>query len=70
MARQIRSRWVKIIARGMDHSIGSSDDEEPKLPVLSVDEAMLSFSIKMFISMMNLITCGAVIANVIRHWHD
>jgi len=68
MAKKIDSRWVKILARSMDHSIGSSDGEPPKLPVLTVDDAMVSFSIRLFMALMNLITCSAVIANVIRHW--
>jgi hypothetical protein len=66
--RSINSRILLILARTMDHRIGRTDYDKPDLPVLTVQEALISFSIKFFIVMANLLTCGFVIANVIRHW--
>lgn len=64
----INNRILLILARTMDHRIGRTDSDRPDLPVLTVQEALVSFAIKFFIVMANLITCGFVIANVIRHW--
>jgi hypothetical protein len=33
-----------------------------------MQEALISFFIKFFIVLVNLITCSFVIANIIRHW--
>lgn len=68
MEKQIKSKWVMVIARAMDHRIGVKDEDPPELPRLTVEEAMVSFCIRLFLVILNLLTCGFVIANVIRHW--
>lgn len=68
MKRHIESKWIMVLARAMDHRIGARDEDPPELPRLTVDEAIFSFSIRLVIVFLNLITCGFVIANVIRHW--
>ena len=64
----MNNRFLLIMARTIDHRIGKTDSEKPDLPVLTVEEALISFFIKFFIVMVNFITCGFVIANIIRHW--
>jgi hypothetical protein len=66
--RQIRSKWVRVLARAMDHRIGARDEDPPELPVLTVEEAMASFWIRLVLVVANLATCGFVIANVVHHW--
>jgi hypothetical protein len=64
----MNNRFLLIIARTIDHRIGKTDADKPDLPVLTVEEALISFFIKFVIVMVNFITCGFVIANIIRHW--
>jgi len=68
MGKSIRSKWVMVLARALDHRIGARDEDPPELPRLTVDEAMASFWIRLFLVLANLVTCGFVIANIIRHW--
>lgn len=68
MKKQIRSKLVMVLARAMDHRIGIRDEDPPELPRLTVEEAMVSFSIRLVLVLVNLLTCGFVIANVVRHW--
>ena len=57
-----------VLARAMDHRIGVRDEDPPELPRLTVEEAMLSFFIRLVLVVVNLVTCGFVMANVVRHW--
>lgn len=66
--RQIRSKWIMVLARAMDHRIGTRDEDPPELPRLTVEEAMVSFWIRFLIVFVNLMTCAFVIANIVRHW--
>ena len=66
--RKIKGRWIMILARTLDHRIGKTDEEKPDLPVLTVEEAVISFYFRLFIVVLNILTCFAVIANVFRHW--
>lgn len=68
MKRQIESKWIMILARALDHRIGMKDEDPPELPRLNVEEAMVSFSIRLVLVFVNLITCVAVLANIIWHW--
>lgn len=68
MKRQIRSKLIMVLARAMDHRIGVRDEDPPELPRLTVGEAMVSFCIRLTLVLINLLTCGFVMANVIRHW--
>ena len=66
--KKIESRLLLVLARIMDHRIGRTDNDKPDLPVLTVEEALTAFFVKFFIVLVNLITCGFVMANIIHHW--
>jgi len=66
--KKIHGRWILVLARALDHRIGRTDDEKPELPVLTLEEAMVSFYLRLFVVSLNVTTCLAVLANVIRHW--
>ena len=68
MKRQIESKWIMILARALDHRIGMKDEDPPELPRLNVEEAMDSFAIRLVLVAVNLITCVAVLVNIIWHW--
>lgn len=61
-------RFFLILARTIDHRVGKTDSDTPDVPVLTMQEALISFFIKFIIVLINFITCGFVIANVIHHW--
>lgn len=61
-------RFFLVLARTIDHRVGKSDSDKPDIPVLTMQEALVSFFIKFFIVLINFITCGFVIASIIRHW--
>jgi hypothetical protein len=61
-------RMLFIMARTIDYRIGLRNDDKPDLPLLTFEEALISFSLKLTIMLINLITCLFVIANVIHHW--
>lgn len=64
----IRSRFVLVLARTIDYRIGLKDGEKPDLPILTTGEALLSLFIRFLVLLVNFITCGFVIANIIHHW--
>lgn len=68
MKKELKNRWIFILARAVDHRIGRTDDDRPDIPILTLEEALVSFSLRMLIVLVNFVTCAAVIANVIRHW--
>jgi len=59
--------WL-IWARTIDHRIGFTDEEKPAIPTLKVRDANVSLVLRTLIVLVNFITCGFIIANVIRHW--
>lgn len=61
-------RFILVLARTIDYRIGKSDSDVPDIPILSLQEALVSFFIKFLIVLVNFITCAFVIANVIHHW--
>lgn len=61
-------RFFLILARTIDHRVGKTDSDAPDIPVLTMQEALISFFIKFIIVLVNFITCGFIIANVIHHW--
>jgi hypothetical protein len=61
-------RFFLILARTIDHRVGKSDTDTPDIPVLTMEEALISFFIKFLIVLVNFVTCAFVIANVIHHW--
>jgi hypothetical protein len=66
------NRWLYkkllILARAIDHRVGKNDYDAPDIPILTQVEAWTAFWIKLSIMLVNLITCGFIIANVVRHW--
>lgn len=66
--KTIKNRFLLILARIIDHRIGLSDEEKPDLPLLTVEEAIFAFFLRLIMILVQFITCGFVIANVIRHW--
>jgi hypothetical protein len=61
-------RFFLVLARTIDHRVGKTDSDTPDIPILTMQEALISFFIKFFIVIINFITCAFVIANVIHHW--
>jgi hypothetical protein len=67
-SKELKSRWIFVLARVIDHRIGRTDEDKPEVPVLTTEEALVSFCLRLVIVLVNFITCAAVIANVIHHW--
>jgi hypothetical protein len=61
-------RFFLVLARTIDHRVGKDDSDKPDIPILTMKEALISFFIKFIIVLVNFITCGFVIANIIHHW--
>lgn len=59
--------WL-IWSRAIDHHVGMTDEEHPKIPNLKVRDANISLIIRTLIVVINFITCGFIIANAIHHW--
>lgn len=57
-----------IWARALDYEIGKTDKDVPQLPVLSLKQAKVALGVKTFLVMLEVVTCCAVIAGVIKHW--
>lgn len=62
------NRPFLILARAIDHRVGKTDHDAPDVPILTQTEAWTAFYIKLLIIVVNFITCGFIIANVIHHW--
>jgi len=67
MKRILNKLWL-IWSRTIDHRVGLTDDQKPEIPNLKVRDANISLIIRTLIVLVNFITCGFIIANVIRHW--
>ena len=63
----IRKIWL-IWARTLDHRVGKTDEDQPDIPILTLQQAQISLLIRTMIVLINVVTCGFIIANVIRHW--
>jgi hypothetical protein len=64
----LKNKFFLTLARTIDHRVGLTDEEHPIVPVLPVKYALMSFFIKFTIFLVNFITCGFVIVNIIHHW--
>tara|TARA_S200002703_G_C3719506_1_gene221054 strand:+ start:358 stop:555 length:198 start_codon:yes stop_codon:yes gene_type:complete len=60
--------WEKVVARSLDYVIGRTDDEEPKIPVLTQRQAKIGLYLRIALQFVNWITCFFIIAGIIRHW--
>ena len=66
--QKILHRQLLILARAIDHRFGRDDNDAPDIPILKQSEAWTAFFIKLSIILVNFITCGFIIANIIHHW--
>ncbi len=48
--------------------MGDTDEDRPRVPILTIREARVALCLKTFWIVIHVITCGFIIANVIRHW--
>lgn len=62
------NKLLLILARAVDHRVGFTDEDKPDVPVLTQRAAWTAFWIKIGIILVNFITCGFIIANVIHKW--
>jgi hypothetical protein len=62
------NKFFLTLARTIDHRVGHTDESKPDVPVLPINFALASFFLRFTIVMVNFITCGFIIANVIHHW--
>jgi len=81
MEQMLRS-MEKIWARATGHLMGSTDSDKPDVPILTLRtdsdkpdvpiltlrEARIALYLKTFWTVIHVITCVFIIANVIRHW--
>jgi len=63
----MKKLWL-IWARTLDHRVGRTDDDEPDIPILSLKDAQISLLIRTIIVLANIVTCGFIVANVIKNW--
>jgi hypothetical protein len=64
MWRSIERIW----ARATGHLMGETDEDRPRIPVLTLREAKIALLLKTFWIVIHVITCFFIIANVIHHW--
>ena len=60
--------WEKVVARALDYYIGRTDDDEPKVPVLTMRQARIGLYMRMALQLVNWLTCFFIIAGVIHQW--
>jgi hypothetical protein len=58
----------KIWARATGHLMGQTDEDRPRVPILTVNEAKIALFLKTFWIFLHVITCCFIIANVVHHW--
>lgn len=58
----------KIWARATGHLMGQTDEDRPRVPILTVGEARIALFLKTFWIFLHVITCCFIIANVVHHW--
>jgi len=64
----IQNKLFLTLARTIDHRVGYTDECKPDVPVLPVNYALASFVVRFIIVLVNFVTCGFIIANIIHHW--
>ena len=64
---KIKQLWL-IWCRTVDHRIGKTDDDEPQIPILSLEQANVSLIFRTTIIIINVITCIFIVANIIHKW--
>ena len=68
LLQKLFRRQLLILARAIDHRVGDNDSDAPDIPILKQTEAWTAFCIKLSIILVNFITCGFIISNIIHHW--
>ena len=63
----MKKLWL-IWARTLDHRVGKTDEDQPDIPILSLKEARWSLIMSTIIVLTNMITCGFIVANIIKNW--
>lgn len=58
----------KIWSRATGHLMGFTDQDRPRIPVLTLREARIALFLKTSWVVLHVITCLFIIANVLRHW--
>ena len=58
----------KIWARATGHLMGQTDEDRPRVPILTVGEARIALFLKTFWIFLHVITFCFIIANVVHHW--
>ena len=64
MIRSIERIW----ARATGHVMGETDEDRPRIPILTVKEARVALCLKTFWIIIHVVTCFFIMANIIRHW--
>jgi hypothetical protein len=64
----VTNKFFLTLARTIDHRVGHTDACVPDVPILPVKYALVSFFVRFAIVLVNFVTCGFIIANVIHHW--
>ena len=67
MKKMLTKVWL-IWSRAIDHRVGLTDEDKPDVPNLKVRDANISLMIRTFIVLVNFITCGFIVANIIKNW--
>jgi len=63
----MRKLWL-IWCRTVDHRIGRTDDDQPDIPILTLKQAQVSLLCRTLLVLVNVITCGFIVANIIHKW--
>jgi hypothetical protein len=63
----LKKFWL-IWARTLDHRVGKTNEDEPDIPILSLNQAKVSLVIRTIIVLTNLATCVLIMANIIKNW--
>jgi hypothetical protein len=58
----------KIWSRATGHLMGSTDEDRPDVPILTIQEARVALFLKTFWVVIHIVTCFVIIANTIKHW--
>jgi hypothetical protein len=58
----------KIWSRATGHLMGSTDEDRPDVPILTIQEARVALFLKTFWVVIHIVTCFVIITNTIRHW--
>ena len=63
----MKKLWL-VWARTLDHRVGKTDEDQPDIPILTLNEARFSLILRTIIVILNMVTCLFIIANIIKNW--